>query len=104
EAFRRQRLAPLAELSPATRKRLSATLTSWLRHLGDRRAVAEELHIHPQTVSYRLAQLRERFGSTLGDPDARPSLMLALAWGAPVVPSDDAEPVRRALNQPADLG
>ena len=46
-------------------------------------AVAEELHIHPQTVRYRLAQLRELFGDALDEPDNRRRLTLALAWGHP---------------------
>lgn len=66
-----------------TRQRLCETLASWLRHLGDRRAVAEELHIHPQTVRYRVSQLRELFGDSLDDPDNRRRLTLALAWGLP---------------------
>lgn len=83
DAFRAQCLAPLDELGPVTRQRLCETLASWLRHLGDRRAVAEELHIHPQTVRYRLTQLRELFGESLDDPDNRRRLTLALAWGVP---------------------
>ncbi|GLY65776.1 PucR family transcriptional regulator [Amycolatopsis taiwanensis] len=83
EAFRAQCLAPLDSAGPVTRERLCETLASWLRHLGDRRAVAEELHIHPQTVRYRLSQLRELFGDALDDPDNRRRLTLALAWGCP---------------------
>lgn len=83
DAFRAQCLAPLDELGPVTRHRLCETLASWLRHLGDRRAVAEELHIHPQTVRYRLSQLRELFGESLDDPENRRRLTLALAWGVP---------------------
>ncbi|KAA9160380.1 PucR family transcriptional regulator [Amycolatopsis acidicola] len=88
--FRQQTLAPLDELGPVTRERLCETLASWLRHLGDRRAVAEELHIHPQTVRYRLSQLRELFGESLDDPDNRRRLTLALAWGAPNSPTADS--------------
>ena len=40
--------------------------------------VAQALHVHPQTVRYRLAQLREAFGDDLDDPDARFELELAL--------------------------
>ncbi|TNC23024.1 PucR family transcriptional regulator [Amycolatopsis alkalitolerans] len=86
DAFRAQCLAPLDDLGPVTRQRLCETLASWLRHLGDRRAVAEELHIHPQTVRYRLSQLRELFGESLDDPDNRRRLTLALAWGLPESP------------------
>ena len=40
--------------------------------------MAAELHVHPQTVRYRLARLRERFGERLDDPEARFELALAL--------------------------
>ena len=83
EALRRQCLAPLADLPATARERLQATLASWLRHQGDRRAIAAELKIHPQTVRYRLAQLTELFGATLEDPAGRQRLQLCLAWGAP---------------------
>jgi hypothetical protein len=80
DALRQQTLAPLAGLAPAVRRRLCETLTSWLRHMGDRQAVAAELHIHPQTVRYRMAQLHELFGSALDDPDDRARMTLALGW------------------------
>jgi DNA-binding PucR family transcriptional regulator len=80
-AVRRQCLGPLYDLPSATRDRLSTTLGSWLLHMGDRRAVAAELHVHPQTVRYRLTQLRELFGPALDDPASRRTLLLALAWG-----------------------
>jgi hypothetical protein len=82
EALRGQCLAPLAGLAPAVRQRLVETLTAWLRHLGDRQAVAAELRIHPQTVRYRMARLHDLLGSALDDPDGRAALILALAWGA----------------------
>jgi hypothetical protein len=80
ETLQRQVLAPLEELSPASRERLLTTLVSWLRHQGDRMAMAAELQVHPQTVRYRLGQLRERFGDRLDDPSSRARLFLALAW------------------------
>jgi hypothetical protein len=58
--LRAQVLAPLADLRPATAERLAATLRSWLLHQGRRSAVAEHLVVHPQTVRYRMTQLRER--------------------------------------------
>jgi hypothetical protein len=80
-ALRRRMLAPLDGQSAGTRERLIETLTSWLRHFGDRRAMAAELHVHPQTVRYRMGQLASLFGSTLDSPDERARLVLALAWG-----------------------
>jgi hypothetical protein len=71
-------LAPLDELRPGPRGRLRATLRAWLDHPGQVTRVAGELHVHPQTVRYRVAQLRELFGDRLEDPDARFELALAL--------------------------
>jgi PucR C-terminal helix-turn-helix domain len=71
-------LAPLDDLRPGPRGRLRATLRAWLDHPGQVTRVAGELHVHPQTVRYRVAQLRELFGDRLEDPDARFELALAL--------------------------
>lgn len=76
--LRRRALEPLAELRPTTRERLEETLRSWLLHQGRRDAVAAELHVHPQTVRYRMTQLREIYGERLQDPDAVLELVLAL--------------------------
>ncbi|MFC8618102.1 PucR family transcriptional regulator [Micromonospora purpureochromogenes] len=71
-------LAALDGVRPAARQALAETLHSWLRRQGQVVAVAEELHTHPQTVRYRMRRLRELFGPTLDDPDARLALLLAL--------------------------
>jgi hypothetical protein len=71
-------LAPLEELRPGPRGRLRATLRAWLDHPGQVTRVAADLHVHPQTVRYRVAQLRDLFGERLDDPDARFELALAL--------------------------
>jgi hypothetical protein len=71
-------LAPLAGETPASRERLSATLAAWLRHRGRTEPVAAALHVHPQTVRYRVGRLRELYGDRLDDPDARFELELAL--------------------------
>jgi hypothetical protein len=82
EKLQAQVLAPLDGLSEASRERLVETLSCWLRHQGDRRSMAAELGVHPQTVRYRLGQLRECFGEQLDDPRSRARLFLALQWGA----------------------
>ncbi len=80
QSLRSQVLAALDSVPARTRARLLETLTAWLRHMGNRAAVAEELHVHPQTVRYRLAQLREAFGDALDAPETRARLFLALMW------------------------
>jgi len=70
---------------PAPASRL--TLRSWLRNMGDRAAMTEELHVHRQTVRYRLDRLSELFGSALQDPDQRARLLLVLAWDPPTEPA-----------------
>lgn len=77
--LRRQALAPLEPLGPATAARLTETLRSWLLHLGRRQDVAADLGIHPQTVRYRMAQVRERYGDRLDDPAVVIALVVALA-------------------------
>jgi hypothetical protein len=77
----RVRLAPLDELRPAVRARLAETLLSWLRHQGQRAPMAEELFVHPQTVGYRVAQLKQLFGEALEDPEVRFELELVLRAG-----------------------
>jgi DNA-binding PucR family transcriptional regulator len=71
-------LAPLQALSPAAQGKLTLTLRAWLDHCGRVEEVAHELGVHPQTVRYRLNQLRELLGDRLEDPDGRLALSLAL--------------------------
>ncbi|MDN5918239.1 MAG: helix-turn-helix domain-containing protein [Pseudonocardia sp.] len=82
-SLRRAYLAPLASLPRSTRERLEPTLLCWLEHMGNQKTIAAQLHVHPQTVRYRLGQLRELFGPGLDDPDTRAALLVALAWGGP---------------------
>ncbi|HEX3318450.1 MAG TPA: helix-turn-helix domain-containing protein, partial [Solirubrobacteraceae bacterium] len=80
--LRARRLAPLDGLPARTRDRLTETLAAWLDERGNAVAVASRLGVHPQTVRYRLAQLRDHFGDTLEDADARFELQMALRSGA----------------------
>src|SRR4051812_1552524 len=75
------RLAPLATLADGPRARLTETLRAWLDRPGQVQAVAAELDVHPQTVRYRIKQLRDLFGDRLEDPEARFELGLALRAG-----------------------
>jgi hypothetical protein len=72
-------LEPLASLRPATRQKLAETLRAWLLHQGRRDDIAAALFVHPQTVRYRMGQLRELYGDRLDDPATIRDLTLALA-------------------------
>lgn len=71
-------LAPLDELTPGARERLTETLQAWVLHLGRRGDAAEALHVHPQTIRYRMTQLRELYGDRLDDPWTVQALVVAL--------------------------
>lgn len=78
-------LAPLLVLSPIPRGKLLPTLRAWLDLRGRVEEVAHAIDVHPQTVRYRLGQLRDLFGDRLEDPDGRLALALALRAS----PADD---------------
>jgi hypothetical protein len=77
--LRRRVLAPLAGLRPTTSRRLADTLRAWLLHQGRRDEVAAGLHVHPQTVRYRMTQLRQLYGERLSSPADLRELVVALA-------------------------
>jgi hypothetical protein len=72
-------LAPLGDLSASSREKLTATLRAWLLHHGRRDDIARTLFVHPQTVRYRMGQLRALYGDRLDDP--RTVLELTVALG-----------------------
>ncbi|MDT3397048.1 helix-turn-helix domain-containing protein [Streptomyces sp. B1866] len=73
-----RQLAPLSDLTPTQRERLIDTLRAWLATRGNAVQMAELLHIHPQTVRYRLRLLDRAFGDRLGDLDHRFATEVAL--------------------------
>ena len=73
-----QALAPLRGLRPEQADRLAETLLAWLESADNAGVAASRLHVHPQTVRYRLRQLTELFGDALTDPDSRFALQVAL--------------------------
>ena len=81
EDLRRRALAPLADLGEGPAERLAETLRSWLLNQGRRDAVAAELFVHPQTVRYRMNQVRQLYGERLNDPGV--VLELTVALGIP---------------------
>jgi hypothetical protein len=71
-------LAPLARLRPVQQDVVAETLLAWLQNAGNARLAAGQLHVHPQTVRYRLRQIQELFGPVLAEPGARFELEVAL--------------------------
>ncbi len=76
--LRAKMLAPLGQPGESSYERLTETLRSWLLHQGRRDDVAAELHVHAQTVRYRMGQVREAYGDRLNDPATVTQLMVAL--------------------------
>ncbi len=79
EDLRASVLSPLTSLRPSTREKLVTTLRAWLLHQGRREEIASSLHVHPQTVRYRMGQLRDLYGDQLEDPTRVLALTIALA-------------------------
>jgi hypothetical protein len=87
-------LHPLSTLPAGAAARAEETLRAWLDAHGDVAATAATLHVHPQTVRYRLAGLRETFGTALDDPTARLELAVALrAAPSPATREDHPSPI-----------
>ncbi|MGW0533106.1 PucR family transcriptional regulator [Streptomyces sp. NPDC003032] len=78
EDLARRCLAPLDHCGPAHGRRLAETLLAWLETRGGAPEVAARLGVHPQTVRYRLRQIRELWGDEVDDPDRRFELELVL--------------------------
>jgi hypothetical protein len=73
-----ERLAPLDALPQAEQDRLLDTLQAWLDHQRHTPTIARALHVHPQTVRYRITKLKDLLGDQLDTPGGRFELGLAL--------------------------
>ncbi|WP_067811034.1 helix-turn-helix domain-containing protein [Actinomadura kijaniata] len=78
ERLARRHLAGLMSLPEAQRDRLLETLRVWLTTRGTAATIAEELHVHPQTVRYRMRQLENVLGDRLTDPESRFAIEVVL--------------------------
>jgi PucR-like helix-turn-helix protein len=85
-----QRLEPLRRMTASARDRAVTTLRAWLDAHGDIAETAGLLHVHPQTVRYRLARLKESFAGALDDPVARLEVALALRGATFVEPAAES--------------
>jgi DNA-binding PucR family transcriptional regulator len=57
---------------------LALTLRVYLDEFGDVAAAAEQLHVHPNTVRYRVRRIETMLTTSLADPDVRLLLSLGL--------------------------
>jgi DNA-binding PucR family transcriptional regulator len=57
---------------------LAETLRAYLDGFGDVATVASGLHVHPNTVRYRVRRVEEILGTSLADPDVRLLMSLSL--------------------------
>ncbi len=78
--LRERALGTLRDLPAGGSARAEETLRAWLDAHGDVTATAGLLHVHPQTVRYRLAGLRDLLGEAMDDPVRRLELALALRF------------------------
>lgn len=76
DAFVRIALGPLAE--PRASRTTLDTLRQLARHGYRMKPAAAALSVHPHTLSYRVKQIRRRFGLDLDDPEVRLRVHLAL--------------------------
>jgi hypothetical protein len=84
--LRNQVLEPTAGLRPGVAEKLTDTLRAWLFYQGRRNEMAAAIFVHPQTVRYRMGQLRELYGNRLDDPDFVLAASIALGLTTAVQP------------------
>ncbi|WP_406451954.1 helix-turn-helix domain-containing protein [Streptomyces sp. NBC_01622] len=92
-------LAPLAGIPAPQRDRLAETLLAWLQCESSVNSTALRLHIHPQTVRYRMRQLEKLFGESLQDSETRFELELALRANSAFA-SESARPLLAGEQKP----
>ncbi len=69
--FARDVLGPLLDYDTEHRTELVRTLSVYLHHHGSHKQAARMLHLHTNTVAYRMARIEAITALHLGDPDDR---------------------------------
>lgn len=72
------RVVELAATDKRTGSEFTRTLRTYLDHFGDVRAAAAALHVHPNTLRYRIRRLQAITGMELDDPATRIVVALSL--------------------------
>jgi hypothetical protein len=73
----RRTLGPLQDYAERRSSELLGTLEAFVYSALDRRTTSERLHVHPNTLDYRLKRIEALTGLSLGDP--RDMLLVTLA-------------------------
>ncbi|MCP2342124.1 PucR family transcriptional regulator [Actinomadura rupiterrae] len=82
-------LKPLLSIRAPQRIGMATTLVACFEHGFNATAIGERLHLHPQTVRYRLRSLERLFGDRLTDPAQRLELhMLLTHWLSTQTPNE----------------
>jgi purine catabolism regulator len=76
--FYRSTLAPLADYDHNQKAELLKTLEAFFDHLGNLARTAEALHVHRNTLLYRIGRIHEISGLDLDDAEDRLALWIAL--------------------------
>ena len=63
---------------------LADSVEEYLHRFGDVRAAADDLHIHPNTLRYRVRRAEQILGMSLDDPDSRLLLQIQLLIRHPI--------------------
>jgi len=77
-ALRERVLGPLGSKEDRSRGDLLHTVATYVAMGKDRRATSSRLHIHPNSLDYRLRRARELTGLNLDDPQDLATVVLAL--------------------------
>ncbi|MCR5978426.1 PucR family transcriptional regulator [Gordonia jinghuaiqii] len=72
------RVSELADLDARNGSGFTISLRAYLDHFGDVRAAAGSLHIHPNTLRYRIRRVQALTGMDLDDPATRLVVALSL--------------------------
>jgi DNA-binding PucR family transcriptional regulator len=77
-ALRERVLGPLGPRQDRSRGDLLHTVATYVELGRDRRQTSERLHIHPNSLDYRLRRARELTGLNLDNPEDLATMVLAL--------------------------
>lgn len=77
-SFYRETLAPLVDYDQKQGGELLKTLVAYFNNLGNLRATSEALHVHRNTLLYRLERIEQISGLDLNDAEEHFALWLAL--------------------------